>query len=249
MSGSPKYSSVSYSLERQRVLAREREKRERTRKALMEEQHRRAQAAARGQAARTAGMLAQLDSQLAYLRRGVDFTPTLADELQAPAAQIEVARSLFQRGRLTEAQAIGARLTPIFDSIRERMETHAEQLALRLATLDALSAGLSARGYDVGEALAQPDGTIALRANLGGQAGLDVAVVAGQAGDEVAWQRHNAEGPQSASAVCESVHELHSSLRAELANTGIELGDLRWSEPGAEVQEPRNAHIGRESAR
>ena len=249
MSGSPKYSSVSYSQARQRALEREREERERAHRVRVQEERRRAEAAARREAARAAGMLAQLDSELAYLRQGLAFTPALASELQALTDQIEGTRSLFRDNRLAEVQAAGAQLTSRLEEIRERMEGYAAQLALRLATLDALGVGLRARGYEVGEALAQPDGTIALRASLGGPAGLDLAVVTGEAGDELVWQRHDAEDPQNAGAACESVLELHNGLRAELASTGIELGGLRWSKPIAGLQEPHDARPEREGTR
>jgi hypothetical protein len=247
MSGSPKYSSVSYSSARQQAQERERRERERAHRQAVQESRRHAELLAKEQAISSAGMLAELDAEMAYLHRGAAFAPEMAADIQVVSEQLEAARALYRQRRFAEAETACSQLQPRAAAIRETVESEAEQLALRLATLEALSTGLRTRGYEVGEALAQSDGTIALRAHLAGRAGLDLALVSGADGDEVVWQRHDAGAPESESAGCESVTDLHRELRLELAGSGIDLGSLRWTGQSSDLADqsmPSHGHEG-----
>jgi hypothetical protein len=244
MSGSPKFSSVSYSRARQHEQERERRERERTHHREAQERRRRAELLVSEQATRSAGMLAELDVEMAYLHRGVAFAPAVAAELAVTNEQILKARSLHRQKRFAEAEAACAQIKSRTAAILEVVEAQAQQLALRLLTLEALSSGLRTRGYEVGEALTQSDGTIALRAHLAGRAGLDVALVHTAGNDEIVWQRHDVDTQEDESIGCQSIADLHHELRTEMTSSGIDLGSLRWKghSPEIEDQQPLMRH-------
>lgn len=242
VSGSPKYSSVSYNEQMQQAREHERLERQRRQRQLTEENRRRAEAAELSErASSSAGALAAIDTELAYVQRGVQFAPQAATSVDEIALRLEAAHVLHRQGKFTEAGAEVAHLRQQLATTREAVETEAERLALRVATVQALSTGLRARGYEVGELLAEGDGTVALRAQLAGVAGIDLAVVDSGSGDELVMQRHDAASPSTGAAACPSLAALHAELRSVLAVSGTELGDLWWDET-AEAAEESASH-------
>jgi hypothetical protein len=252
MSGSPKFSAITYSAARLEAQQCEHRERERLHRLQVEERRRRAEAIERRQqACRSAGLLAAIDAELAHLKRGAQFAPVAAAGLDRIAERVEAARLLHENSRFAEAETEIAQLQPGFAAMRLAVEQEAERLALRVATVDALSMGLRTRGYEVGDVLAQGDGTVALRAELAGIAGIDLAVVDSESGDELVLQRHDARTPTSGATTCPSLVALHADLQSELETSGIELGDLRWNDPSAEAEEriaPTRPHQSGRSA-
>lgn len=238
MSGSPKYSSVSYNAQAQRAREHERIERDRQQRQLTEDNRKRAEAGElRQQASHSAGALAAVDTELAHVQRGVQFAPRAATTVSAIAAGVEAARGLYRRGKFTQVDAEVSRLRSRLATMREVVEREAERLALRVVAVEALSTGLQARGYDVGEVVAQSDGTVALRARLVGIPGIDLAVVDNELGDELVMRQHDATTPLAAAVACPSLVALHADLRSELATLGIELGGLSWDEAAEALEE------------
>lgn len=240
MSGSPKYSSVSYSASVQRQRERERDERERAERQRAEALRRAAEVAERSrQAAASAGALAAASAELEHVQRGLPFAPAHACAVATFAAEFASAQVLHQQGRFDASQRTVDDLARRLSVTRRAVEQEAERLALRAATVQALAEGLRARGYSVGDPLPQADGTVAIRAELAGAAGLDAAVVAGTSGDQLVLQRHGAVGPGAAITACPSLVALHRDLRTQLAAGGIELGELWWDD---EAEERAAAH-------
>jgi hypothetical protein len=246
MSGTPKYSSVSYSAARAAAVARERAERERRRQQEMEQARKRAMARAKEQARRAVGLLAEIDSEAQYVERGLAFAPAMRGDLREALSGIDRARSMCAGAQYVKAVALAGEIKSKLSEVRARVDESAQGLALRLDTVEALIDGLRSRGYEVTQPFAQSDGTLAVRATSAGQAGIDLAVTAGDAVDEIVWQRHDAVTPEGADAACPSLIALHEDLRSELGERGIELGRLWWPEDGAAAEgaHPRHDQSG-----
>jgi hypothetical protein len=236
MSGTPKYSSVSYSAARAQAVARERAERERRRQREMQQARERAMARANQQEQRAAGLLAEIDSEAEYVERGLAFAPQMSGDLRDALSGIERARSMHAEGHNVEAEGQAREIKSKLSQVRARVDESAQELALRLDTVEALIGGLRARGYEVTEPLVSSEGTLAVRATSAGQAGIDLAVTAGDPADEIVWQRHDAISPEGADVACPSLIALHEDLRSELGERGIELGRLWWPEDGAAAE-------------
>lgn len=231
MSGSPKYSAVSYSASLQLQRERERQQREDAERKRVQAVRRAAEVAERSrQAASSAGQLAAAQAELERVQHGARFAPSVASDAAELALELAKAAQLHAQGQFEQSSAATDRVAPRLAEARAMVEAEAEALALRSATVEALAQGLASRGYTVGQPLAQADGTVAIRADLAGAAGVDVAIVAGADGNQLVLQRHGATSPEAAAAACPSLVDLHGTLRRDLAGEGIQLGDLWWDD-------------------